>query len=457
MKKFLGLITRCKDEFFIKEFVEYYLNEGVDHIYVIDDNSYNKDIYNEILFYKNVSVLFEKNIKDEAYEANRLYRKIRRDYEWMIFLDVDEYITPKKNPFNTLKEELANHFSPYDCVKVPWVMMSSGGRDENPVSILRDNVWRWDHDKRHPHALRKFKCRYDRIEVKSIFRPEKFLTLDLHFPTDTTCDVDVVDSVTMEEDTLSHFYNNFREEKINEAYLVCYHHRMISKENSLNKIKYSNWYHDFSIDELMDGDHAEVIDNTLSVRQFRKKIFIIGFDLIGANSIHNFFKKNGLASIHWDETNLARSMLTNRQNGNKLLSTGETTNKQANSNIPYRKAQVLSGMAWSEKNLDAKDFYQDLDRQYPNSIFILNVCNVDTWIESRKKHYNGETLKAQKIHHGADGAELETIWRDMWHTTINEMKAHFHNRNNFMIYDVESHTETELQAFFKNDMMLNLG
>ena len=35
--KFLGLITRCKDEFFLKEFVDYYLSEGVDHIYILDD------------------------------------------------------------------------------------------------------------------------------------------------------------------------------------------------------------------------------------------------------------------------------------------------------------------------------------------------------------------------------------------------------------------------------------
>ena len=48
MKKyFLGLITRCKDEFFINEFCEYYLNQGVDKIYIIDDNSNDKSIYNE--------------------------------------------------------------------------------------------------------------------------------------------------------------------------------------------------------------------------------------------------------------------------------------------------------------------------------------------------------------------------------------------------------------------------
>ena len=49
MKKLLiGLITRCKDEFFIKEFCDYYLSQGIDRIFIIDDNSKNKNIYNNI-------------------------------------------------------------------------------------------------------------------------------------------------------------------------------------------------------------------------------------------------------------------------------------------------------------------------------------------------------------------------------------------------------------------------
>ena len=57
-KLFLGLITRCKDEFFIKEFCDYYLQQGVDKIYVIDDNSNNKSIYNKIINNKNIIIFF---------------------------------------------------------------------------------------------------------------------------------------------------------------------------------------------------------------------------------------------------------------------------------------------------------------------------------------------------------------------------------------------------------------
>jgi hypothetical protein len=45
---FLGLTTRCKDEFFIKEFCDYYLSQGVDIIFIIDDNSNDKSIYDNL-------------------------------------------------------------------------------------------------------------------------------------------------------------------------------------------------------------------------------------------------------------------------------------------------------------------------------------------------------------------------------------------------------------------------
>ena len=45
-KYFLGLITRCKDEFFVKEFCDYYISQGVCKIYILDDDSNDKSIYN---------------------------------------------------------------------------------------------------------------------------------------------------------------------------------------------------------------------------------------------------------------------------------------------------------------------------------------------------------------------------------------------------------------------------
>ena len=61
MEYFLGIITRCKDEIYIDEFVEYYLNEGVDKIIILDDKS-NKDIYKNVINNDKVIIVFDNNI-----------------------------------------------------------------------------------------------------------------------------------------------------------------------------------------------------------------------------------------------------------------------------------------------------------------------------------------------------------------------------------------------------------
>ena len=50
---FIGLIVRCKDEPYVTEFVNYYLQQGVDMIHIIDDNS-NKEIYKDVINNKKI-------------------------------------------------------------------------------------------------------------------------------------------------------------------------------------------------------------------------------------------------------------------------------------------------------------------------------------------------------------------------------------------------------------------
>ena len=46
----IGLIVRCKDEPYVDEFVNYYLHQGVDKIYIVDDDS-NQEIYTPLKIY----------------------------------------------------------------------------------------------------------------------------------------------------------------------------------------------------------------------------------------------------------------------------------------------------------------------------------------------------------------------------------------------------------------------
>ena len=267
-QQFLGMLTRCKDEFFIKEFCDYYLSQGVDKVFVIDDNSNDKSIYDNINDNR-IEIIYEKNIITNNY-ANKLYEQIKSNFKWMIYCDVDEFITTKKNITNTIKDELSTTFKDVDCIKIPWVMMSCNSLEKNPKSILNQITYRWDHDKKHPHPEGKFRCRYDKIEIKCIFKTDKFTSIKHdHYPEGShEMSIIVVDGVDNNKQELDPFYDNLREKDIKNGYLLCYHYRIISKECSTDKLKNNLWYkqNGYTIDDLMSCDYPEIIDDTLKYK-----------------------------------------------------------------------------------------------------------------------------------------------------------------------------------------------
>ena len=153
----IGLLTRCKNEKYVSLFVEYYLSQGIDHIYIIDDNSNDKCIYNKIKNNKNVTIIFKtENIPiDNPANLQKYYNKIKDNFDWLIFVDVDEYITTKKNINNTIRDELITTFKNVDCIKIPWVMMSFNNIKNDPENILITNTYRWNHDKKHFNLKKK--------------------------------------------------------------------------------------------------------------------------------------------------------------------------------------------------------------------------------------------------------------------------------------------------------------
>ena len=67
----IALITRCKDEFFIKEFCDYYLSQGIEKIYIIDDDSNNKNIYSRVAN-KKINIIFGKDITKKGAAERQL-------------------------------------------------------------------------------------------------------------------------------------------------------------------------------------------------------------------------------------------------------------------------------------------------------------------------------------------------------------------------------------------------
>lgn len=264
---FLGLLCRCKDEAYIEEFCDYYFKQGIDKIIIVDDNSNDKSIYNNLRTDNAIEIVFEHNIIARKF-LSEYYQSIREQFEWLIYIDVDEFITTKRNSNKTIKQELIDTFSQYSCIKIPWVMMSCNNATVSPKSLLQSNIYRWNHDLRHPNPIHKFRCRYEAIEVKCIFRPSEYEQILDHHPLECNKECNVVDSVYLKSSKLDPWYQNLREIDIENAYMLCYHYRIISAENCIQKLRTNKWYIDagYTLEDLMSSDHPEIMDKTLYER-----------------------------------------------------------------------------------------------------------------------------------------------------------------------------------------------
>ena len=248
-KNFLTILLRIRNEnLFLESFIKHYFAEGVDEIYILDDNStqpFPKIVEDERVFIYEATTF--KSHHEKLYDSQMLYNHLLRDKtEWFMFVDADEFITTRRNPNKTIREELETTFKDADLIKIPWIMFGSNGQDKNPKQVLTDTIWRWNHDKKHPHPKEAMKiwkhrcCKYDKIEVKSIFKTEAFAKLTTHCPSDPTRKINIVDGVYniqnyMNEPETEIWYHNLREESIDRAYLACNHYRNISKEQMRQK------------------------------------------------------------------------------------------------------------------------------------------------------------------------------------------------------------------------------
>lgn len=483
---FLGLLTRCKDEFFIAEFTRYYLDEGVDQIIIIDDDSMDKTIYDEIQELDRVTILYEKNINHNNV-AQTIYQQIRNQFEWLIYVDVDEFITTKKNQNFTIRDEIKENFQDVDCIKVPWVMMSSGGRRKNPESVLHSNTWRWDHDKKHPNPVHKFRCRYDAIEVKCIFRPSKFEAITEHHPiilantnssplsryrffqklkklsskfSNKEADLTIVDSVNKKSSPLNTFFYGLREASIKEGYLLCYHYRIISRENDLAKIQNSIWYHEYTPDDLHRSDHNEIFDNYISSRVNQRKIFIIGFNQSSARTLHNFFKRNNLRCVYWKDNDLALILKENNANPEKRLAPEDciTNDNLLNGHNMYESANVFSNPAYHIENKGSEEYYKKLDIDYPGSKFILNIGQLDDCNSYHTKYSNESVVEALQNVDQSTQKKSEEQWSQIRNDTIEEIKEYFYDRpQDLLCFNIDKDEGQKIVDFLNDDFVLDIN
>jgi hypothetical protein len=196
------------------------------------------------------------------------------------------------------------------------------------------------------------------------------------------------------------------------------------------------------------------------------KIFQIGFNKCATTSLEYLFAEHGnIRTVHWDYGNLARRIFANHLSQQPLLSGYEDVAFFSDMEAFYRKGDKLEWIFIPEL------FFKELDQQYPDSKFILNIRNVDDWIASRLRHttlfdeyghkHEDESKRRMYVeqHMECFGLSREQViqkWRDDFESHVSNVVAYFEGRNDLLVFDINHDRMDKIKAFFNGQISFNV-
>jgi hypothetical protein len=184
----LCLVAIFKNESHIlEEWIEHYLNQGVDKIFLVDNGS--TDNYYSILqpYISTSKVDLVKDTKKHAQVElyNKHFLSKCRAYDWVIVCDLDEFIYGRKY-CNSIKDFLSKVHDSFSQVFIPWKMFGSNGYDtmekEQPSSVISTFTKRINNNDTRYNRFRSFtyKGPIKYIYCKTIIRTKYLLKIGVH-------------------------------------------------------------------------------------------------------------------------------------------------------------------------------------------------------------------------------------------------------------------------------------
>ena len=161
---FLGTLTIAKnEEMIIDEFVQHNKDQGVNHMYIINNGSTDNMIvvlkpYIDSGFVT-IYDLPEQHSQVKHYQ-NAYDSEVKKKCEWLAVIDVDEYVFGLEEKLSTVLKSSES----VDYIKLPWLMFGSHGQVKHPKSIRETFITR----KKGTHTLQKslFRTKFvDKLEI----------------------------------------------------------------------------------------------------------------------------------------------------------------------------------------------------------------------------------------------------------------------------------------------------
>ena len=137
MKAALIAIGRMENQY-AREWVRHHIDIGFEHIYIYDNNHDGEERFIDVLMdfvdKWRVTIIDYRNIEKAQRSAyNDAYQRLSTHYDWLAFFDFDEFLVLKHSPLSTFLSGLPQE---YNCVMVPWLMMTDNNLVHNDVRPL---------------------------------------------------------------------------------------------------------------------------------------------------------------------------------------------------------------------------------------------------------------------------------------------------------------------------------
>ena len=190
------------------------------------------------------------------------------------------------------------------------------------------------------------------------------------------------------------------------------------------------------------------------------RIFLIGFNKCGTTSFHDYFKANGISSVHWRANTLAMALHHNMEAGQPLLSGIEDW-------TAYTDMICIPGTPWEHSNSTGKPliegcrYFRELHRDYPEALFILNSRDPMQWVRSRLNHDGGRFARAYLKALADEGItnrrQLKQRWLEDWHTHHAEVLRYFgaKARRQFLLFHISETPVKKLNRFLERHVELS--
>ncbi len=176
---YLSVVAIFKNESHcIKEWIEHYIREGVDHFYLIDNgstDSYKTEI-EEFIQGGSITLVLDDKKWAQVELYNKYFLELKDQSEWLVICDLDEFVYAR-NGFETISGFLRSLSKNTSAVRIPWKMFGSSGLIEQPTSIINSFTKRASYEVKESFFLKKA----DKAHSKAIVRSKYLRSFHMHF------------------------------------------------------------------------------------------------------------------------------------------------------------------------------------------------------------------------------------------------------------------------------------